>query len=513
MAAYSSHVRGAVDALPRLSAWSAVSLMVTVALVHVAYILLYNTFFHSLRKFPGPWLHSFTSIPHTRLTLSGSSHRKHLALHLKYGPVVRIAPNILSFNHPDALKDLRGHRKAGEPEHSKDPVSIRFNPDNIVGSNREHHTRFRRALAHGFSSQAMLEQEPTFRLYVDQLFARLQENCSNGAVAVDLAKWYTFTAFDMIGDLAFGESFGCLESSTYHPWVALAFESLKSLAFLIEIGRYPNMDVLLKRLLPGGLLSKFAKNKELSTAKVQKRLDSGSNRPDFIGKITEGSRSKRTEMTFEELASNASVLIVAGSETSATLLSAAIFFLTRSPKALALLTDEVRHAFSRKDDIGLINTQGLSYMQAVLEEALRMYPPVAGGGSARLVAKGGVQIADYFIPENALVENDMWALHHNPKYFTRPDDFVPERWLGDKAFKDDRLDSVKPFSIGPRNCIGMNLAYSEMRMILARTIWEFDIRLAESSQNWYDQSRVYLAWQRPPLNVYLTPRRDVTASV
>ncbi|OAA77939.1 cytochrome P450 monooxygenase [Akanthomyces lecanii RCEF 1005] len=215
------------------------------------------------------------------------------------------------------------------------------------------------------------------------------------------------------------------------------------------------MDVLLKRLLPGGLLSKFAKNKELSIAKVQKRLDSGSNRPDFIGKITEGSRSKRTEMTFEELASNASVLIVAGSETSATLLSAAIFFLTRSPKALALLTDEVRHAFGRKDDIGLINTQGLSYMQAVLEEALRMYPPVAGGGSARLVAKGGVQIADYFIPENALVENDMWALHHNPKYFTRPDDFVPERWLGDKAFKDDRLDSVKPFSIGPRNCIGM----------------------------------------------------------
>lgn len=49
-------------------------------------------------------------------------------------------------------------------------------------------------------------------------------------------------------------------------------------------------------------------------------------------------------------------------------------------------------------------------------------------------------------------------------------------------------------------------------MILARTIWEFDIRLAEGSQNWYDQSRVYLAWQRPPLNVYLTPRKDVAAS-
>lgn len=192
------------------------------------------------------------------------------------------------------MKDLRGHRKAGEPEHSKDPVSIRFNPDNIVGSNREHHTRFRRTLAHGFSSQAMLEQEPTFRTYVDQLLARLQENCSNGTVAVDIAKWYTFTAFDMIGDLAFGESFGCLENSDYHPWVALAFESLKSLAFLIELGRYPNSAVFMKWLVPQGLLSKFERNKKLSTAKVRKRLDSGSNRPDFIGKITEGSRSRRT---------------------------------------------------------------------------------------------------------------------------------------------------------------------------------------------------------------------------
>lgn len=191
------------------------------------------------------------------------------------------------------MKDLRGHRKAGEPEHGKDPISIRFNLDNIVGSNREHHTRFRRALAHGFSSQAMLEQEPTFKAYVDQLLGRLEENSSDGTVAVDIASWYTFTAFDLIGDLAFGESFGCLDNSNYHPWVALTFQSLKSLAFNIEIGRYPTIAMLVQ-LLPRGIFSKFAENKKLSSAKVRKRLDSGSNRPDFIGKITEGSRSKPT---------------------------------------------------------------------------------------------------------------------------------------------------------------------------------------------------------------------------
>lgn len=262
--------------------------------VYSASIILYNLFLHPLRKFPGPLSCAITTIPHTRLTLSGLSHKKHLALHRKYGEVVRIAPNMLSFSHPDAIKDVRGHRRAGEPEHGKDPVSTRLNPDNIVGSNREHHTRFRRALAHGFSAQAMLEQEPTFQSYVDQLFARLHENCANGTVAVDIASWYTFTAFDLIGDLAFGESFGCLDTSTYHPWVALAFESLKSLAFLTEIGRYPSMAVFVKWLLPRGTLSRFDENKQLAAAKVRKRLDSGSSRPDFIGKISENSRSKQT---------------------------------------------------------------------------------------------------------------------------------------------------------------------------------------------------------------------------
>jgi cytochrome P450 len=48
----------------------------------------------------------------------------------------------------------------------------------------------------------------------------------------------------------------------------------------------------------------------------------------------------------------------------------------------------------------------------------------------------------------------MWALYHNPAYFTQPDDFIPERWLGDPIFANDERQAVQPFSVGPRNCIG-----------------------------------------------------------
>nr|ACZ55941.1 cytochrome P450 monooxygenase [Fusarium incarnatum] len=489
------------------SVWPFVAFAAGTCLAYlVVVVVVYNLFFHPLRHFPGPWLNRITQIPHTLLMLCGFPHKEHLELHLKYGPVVRIGPNMLSFNHPDAMKDVRGHRKAGEPEHGKDPISVQFAGDNIVGSDRENHTRFRRALAYGFSAQAMLEQEPTFKSYVNQLFQKLHEQSCGGKEPVDISKWYTFTTFDMIGDLAFGESFGCLDNSTYHPWVALAFESLKSVAFLAEIGRYPSLAPLAGLMLPRGLLTKFAENKELAIMKVRKRLDTKTDRPDFVGKITQGLKSKGTSMKFDELASNASVLIVAGSETTATLLSAAVYFLCADARTLGLLTQEVRTTYVKAEDIDLISTQNLRYMQAVLDEALRMYPPVAGGGSPRTIAKGGSLVAGYYVPEDTLVENDMWALHYDPKYFTQPHDFVPERWLGDPRFKNDRLDAVKPFSIGPRNCIGMNLAYAEMRMMLARTVWEFDLRLAEDSRNWYDESRVYLAWHKPALNVYLVPR-------
>ncbi|KAI7785175.1 cytochrome P450 [Diaporthe eres] len=77
--------------------------------------------------------------------------------------------------------------------------------------------RFCRVLAHGFSAQSMLAQQPVIKQYVDQLFRRLHEASEGGTKPVDIERWFNFTTFDVIGDLAFGEPFGCLEDGTYHP--------------------------------------------------------------------------------------------------------------------------------------------------------------------------------------------------------------------------------------------------------------------------------------------------------
>ncbi len=103
----------------------------------------------------------------------------------------------------------------------------------------------RRQMAHGFSDRAMREQQPIIGKYIDLLVRRLRERAAGGTVALNLADWYNFTTFDVIGDLALGESFGCLENSDYHLWVKSIFEMAHVGAYFQAASHYP----LLQRLI------------------------------------------------------------------------------------------------------------------------------------------------------------------------------------------------------------------------------------------------------------------------
>lgn len=82
-----------------------------------------------------------------------------------------------------------------------------------------------------------------------------------------------------------------------------------------------------------------------------------------------------------------------------------------------------------------------------------------------------------------------------------------ERWLGDEEFEEDNRKMVQPFSVGPRNCIGRNLAMAEMRVLVARLVWGFDMELVEESKGWGipGRQRIFLVYEKPPLMVRLKP--------
>lgn len=158
-------------------------------------------------------------------------------------------------------------------------------------------------------------------------------------------------------------------------------------------------------------------------------------------------------MTREEIHGNANLLIGAGSETTATALSATTYFLGSHPLVLAKLTNEVRTTFASEDEINAVSVQKLSYMLAVLDESLRLHPP-SPVANLRQVAPGGAEICSQFVPDGTSIGIWHFAIFRSPENFANPESFIPERWLNDPRFINDKKEALQPFSYGPRNCIG-----------------------------------------------------------
>ncbi|KAL2168974.1 hypothetical protein VTG60DRAFT_6616 [Thermothelomyces hinnuleus] len=501
-----------------LEGWALLSLLLGVVLS--ASCIIYNVFFHPLRPVPGPKSWAATPFPYIVAWLTGRLPIVIHELHEKYGDVVRVAPNRLSFTHPDAWNAIRGHRKNGQGEHGKDPSFYTMAVRNILGASRADHSRFRRILSHGFSAKSMQDQQPLITRYVDLLMQRLKEKTHGGdgepqpAVA-DLAAWFNFTTFDVIGDLAFGEPFGCLEQSRYHVWVRTIFESIGQVGAMLALQwAIPPLFTMLRHINPHGhhVGAAFERQHQYARDKITKRLALETSRPDFVEAMATAKSDDGSLLAMDEIVSNARLLVTAGSETTATALSGAAYFLARHPEVQARLAEEVRNSFTSEDEIDLFSVNKLKYMLAVLDEAMRMFPPVPSQ-LPRKCHPGGDVICGYRVPGGTSL--DIWpsAMNYSSRNFTAPDKFIPERWLDEAdptglQFDKRRQAALQPFSVGPRNCIGKNLAYVEMRLILARLIWNYDLAFAdqETSENFL-RCKAYTLWMKGPLNIRLIPVR------
>lgn len=315
-------------------------------------------------------------------------------MHDQYGDVVRLGPNFLLYRTPGAWKEIYGHRKQGERTFIKDPEANIEAPGgpNIFNEGDENHSRIRRLMSHGFSEKALKDQEPLVQHYVDLLLERLHNEVAACPDPIEMTRWYNFTTFDIISDLSFGEAFGCLRDKRYHPWVLDIFAiGVKTTVILGKtLLMYPYISWLVGMMLPQDLHRKRANMYQLTKERVDRRLENDAARPDFIAYITR--HNDERGMTQKELYANAFTLITAGSETSATLLSGFTFFLLKNPAAYKELVNEIRGTFQRQNDITFQSTAGLQYLNAALEESLRMYPPVPGVTIPRLAVNGDALI-------------------------------------------------------------------------------------------------------------------------
>jgi cytochrome P450 len=157
-----------------------------------------------------------------------------------------------------------------------------------------------------------------------------------------MVDWFNFAAFDIIGDLTLGESFNCLQDSKFHPWVSYLLVYFKSSSFLTVTKRYPIFAPLLMKFIPIEVLVWRFQHAAFTKEKVEKRMAMGNERGDFMSNILKHNQKEvGTGMTKEEIISTSSILLLAGSETTATALSAAIYYLSKFPPTMRKLKEEV----------------------------------------------------------------------------------------------------------------------------------------------------------------------------
>lgn len=335
-------------------------------------------------------------------------------------------------------------------------------------------------------------------------------------------------AFDLIGDLAFGQSFGCLDSGTAPPFVEGIKAGSRELT-LNQMLRYYGilfLRPLLSLLEPRGVAGARAANMRRVVQTVRARIARGptAERRDFwhyilrhledgVGDDAIGGGDSKVGMTEAEMYANAFSITIAGSEGTATALAGATYLLLRHPEAHRRAVDEVRAAFAAESEITMGGSTALKlpFLDAVLHEALRLYPPVAITFPRRVPA-GGEVIDGRFVPEGYLVGVNHLACYRSERNFKQATAFRPERWLESVSGKGGQGDNIgcwQPFSYGPRNCLGRNLAWAEMRLILARVLWRFDAELVLTEENlhWMDGQKIWGFWHKNPLHCVIKPVR------
>ncbi|KAH6879893.1 isotrichodermin C-15 hydroxylase [Thelonectria olida] len=462
----------------------------------VCYIVLYaiyNIWFHPLRKYPGPWWLAASRIPYTISVLRGTAIREVKELHEKYGHVVRINPDTLSFTSSQAWPDIYGpKRPGGRGNIPRDPTYY-MKPGKAIFDKESHRRLVTCKLAPSL-------HEVHLQKYATLFISKLQESRHESSTGVvDLARWINLLTTDIAGAFVLGESFGGLQGGQIHPWLGTIAWNVRIFTFIRELSRYPGVLRAIDSCWPR---SKEREEESFMARSIAKRIVKGTDRHDLLC-IVEASGEERVPS--DEMEAMAMLFVIAGSETTASLLTGSVHLLLKHPLVLQKLTSILRKQFRSSSDMTLFALQGLEYLNAVLQESLRLYPPAPGNLFRRTAAEGHV-VMGKAIPSHTSLTMHLWAANRSPLNFHMPDHMVPERWMKPRPaeFENDDRDVMKPFGVRPQDCPGKSFAWAEMRLILARMLWHFDFKLVSESCDWIDRQKVFIFCQRRPLRVKIT---------
>ncbi|RVX73375.1 hypothetical protein B0A52_03017 [Exophiala mesophila] len=364
-------------------------------------------------------------------------------------------------------------------------------------SRRDHDVR-RKAWAKGFTQNSLREYEPRVEKYTVALIEQIRRFSGQ---AINAAQWFNYYSFDVMGDLAFGKSFDMLENGQKHWAIQLLNNGQRGIGIF---GPVPWLFVIVSQI--PFLTKEFQKFIKFCEDMMDQRSKMKGDRPDISSWILKS--PPMTDTRFDErawLTGDSRLIIVAGSDTTAATLTHIFYHLAQTPSHMEILRKEID---SLDGDFRAPKLMTLKHLNGVINEALRLHPPVPAG-VARITPPEGVTVGGTYIPGNVNVLAPLFTLFRSPECYVHPEEFIPERWYS-KPELLLRGDAFIPFLIGPYSCIGKQLALIEIRSVTANILANFDVSFGpgEDGTNLLEKTLDTFTMELAPLSLCFTARKS-----
>ncbi|RVX71143.1 hypothetical protein B0A52_03509 [Exophiala mesophila] len=404
------------------------------------------SFFDKLRSFPGPVAakcSSFWLVQRCRRTRRSESV---MALHRKYGDFVRVAPNHISINRPEAVAEIYGH-KTGFVKSDFYDAFLQVTPVVFNCRGVPTHQRKRKYMNPAFSARALQDFEPYMDEELRKWQAKLLEMTEgpDQATVLDFAVWTNYLAFDVIGSFAFGKSF---------DFISKGRDDINLISTIDMRGEVLNalgaVPVWLRGLMKYNVFDRWwyrglratANLEKIGRAAYHQRKASPDTRKDLLSYFFAAQRSNSDVSPDElEIIAESISFIVGGSDTTSSTMTNFIDMVSRDRDLQRRIQMELDSAYpDQKDEDWVPSEKEILQKQPLLLATLRevmRFRPTSATGLPRLTPKGGKVICGQFIPEGTVVS-------------------VP--------------------TCGPRACIGRNFAWMEILKALVVVFRHFDVQ-------------------------------------
>ncbi|MCJ1320172.1 hypothetical protein MMC15_005510 [Xylographa vitiligo] len=426
---------------------------------------IYRVFFHRLHSFPGPGLAKVSKFWNVAKTIDSSNYRLLDSLHRQYGDFVRTGPNEIAIFKAEAVRamDAPGTRCIKAPWYDilQPRVSVATTRDKGL------HDKRRKLWESALTTSALQEYEGRLLHFSNQLHEYINKNLWR---SIDISTVSYYYSFDVMSDLAFGESLNMLQNNKYHFALDLLQNGMDILGplspveWLVRIGySIPRVAQHFKDLIAW------------SGKRLEKRMQDDVQRRDIVSGLIDASRAADSlEEDRHWLAGDTFAIIIAGSDTVASTLISIFYHLVQDPSQIVKLRNELDSCSSISN---IKELKSMDHLNGVINEALRLHPGLPSGGF-RQTPPEGLTISGQYIPGDVTIVAPRYTIGRLESCYKRAGDFVPERWYSEPGMVVDK-SGFAPFSIGRYNCVGKNIALTQLRSVVALLVSSFDVAFAQ----------------------------------